>query len=153
VKRKQSGFFTSPSREFLENWMPRDSAAGRFSIVVGKLTSEVRIVIKDTITQIEARIEKTESLDDAKKRELLDLLSTLKIEVSDLSKTHPEQTESITGFAGISIHEAMREEKNPQLLKLSLHGLSTSVEGFESSHPKLVGVVNSICLTLSNIGI
>ncbi len=52
-----------------------------------------------------------------------------------------------------ALEQAMREEKNPQLLKISLQGLSTSVEGFESSHPKLVGIVNSICLTLSNIGI
>jgi hypothetical protein len=50
------------------------------------------------------------------------------------------------------LREAMRE-KNPQLLKLSLKGLSTSVKGFEGSYPKLVGIVNSICLTLSNIGI
>ena len=110
-------------------------------------------MIKETITQIEARIEKAESLNDAKKKELLDLLSTLKVEVSELSKTHAEQTRSITGFTEVSIHEAIREEKNPQLLKLSLEGLSTSVQGFESSHPKLVGVVNSICLTLSNIGV
>jgi hypothetical protein len=47
----------------------------------------------------------------------------------------------------------MREEKNPQLLKLPLKGLSTSVQRFENSHPKLVGIVNSICNTLSNIGI
>ncbi len=110
-------------------------------------------MIKETITQIEARIEKAESLNDAKKKELLDLLSTLKVEVSELSKTHAEQTRSITGFTEVSIHEAIREEKNPQLLKLSLEGLSTSVQGFETSHPKLVGVVNSICLTLSNIGV
>jgi hypothetical protein len=113
----------------------------------------VEIVIKETITQIEGRIEKAESLNDAKKKELLELLSTLKTEISGLSETHAEQTRSITGFAEVSVHEAMREEKNPQLLKLSLEGLSTSVQGFESSHPKLVGVVNSICLTLSNIGI
>ena len=41
----------------------------------------------------------------------------------------------------------------PQLLKLSLQGLSSSVEGFEGSHPNLVEIVNSICLALSNIGI
>ena len=110
-------------------------------------------MIQETITQIEERIKKAKSLNDAKKRELLNLLSILKIEVSELSKTHAEYTQSITGFTEVSIHEAMREEKNPQLLKLSLQGLSTSVEGFESSHPKLVGIVNSICLTLSNIGI
>lgn len=110
-------------------------------------------MIEETITQIEARIEKAESLNEAKKKELQDLLSILKTEVSDLSKTHAEQTRSITGFTEVSIHEAIREEKNPQLLKLSLEGLSASVQGFESSHPRLVGVVNSICLTLSNIGV
>ena len=110
-------------------------------------------MIQETITQIEARIKEAKSLNDEKKKELLSLLSTLKTEVSEFSKTHPEHTQSITSFAEASIHEATREEKNPQLLKLSLQGLSTSVEGFESSHPKLVEIVNSICLTLSNIGI
>ena len=110
-------------------------------------------MIRETISEIEARIKNAQSLNDAKKEELLKLLSTLRTEVSELSKTHAEQTQSIAGFTGVSVHEAMREEKNPQLLKLSLQGLSTSVEGFESSHPKLVEIVNSICLTLSNIGI
>jgi len=110
-------------------------------------------MIQETITQIEARIQNAKSLNGAKKKELLDLVSTLKTEVSEFSKTHPEHTQSITGFAGVSIHEAIREEKNPELLKLSLRGLLTSVEGFEGSHPKLVGIVDSICLTLSNMGI
>ena len=110
-------------------------------------------MIQETITQIEARIQNAKSLNGERKKELLDLLSTLKAEVSEFSKTYPEQTQSITGFAEVSIHEAVREEKNPQLLKLSLQGLSISVKDFEDSHPKLVGVVNSICNTLSNIGI
>jgi len=110
-------------------------------------------MIQETITQIEERIKDAKSLNEEKKMELLGLLSTLKTEVSELSKTHAEHTQSITGFTEISIHEAMREEKNPKLLKLSLQALSASVEGFESSHPKLVGIVNSISLTLSNIGI
>jgi hypothetical protein len=107
-------------------------------------------MIQETITHIEARIKEAKSLNDEKKRELLNLLSTLKTEVSELSKTHPEHTQSITSFAAVSIHEAIREEKNPQLLKLSLQGLSTSAEGFESSHPKLVGIVNFILPTSRN---
>ena len=108
---------------------------------------------EETITQIEDRIKKAESLNDERKKELLDLLSSLRTEVSQLSKTNAEDAQSITGFTEVSIHEAMRKEKNPQLLKLSLTGLSTSVGRFENSHPKLVGIVNSICNTLSNIGI
>ncbi len=110
-------------------------------------------MIQETITQIEAKIQNAKSLDGAKKKELLDLVSTLKAEVFELSRTYPEQTQSIAGFTEISFHEAVGREKNPQLLKLSLQGLSVSVEGLEGSHPKLVGIVNSMCLTLSNIGI
>jgi hypothetical protein len=110
-------------------------------------------MIQETITQIEERIKNAKFLNEERKMELLGLLSTLKTEVSELSKTHAEHTQSITGFTEVSIHEAMREEKNPQLLKLSLQALSASVEGFESSHPKLVGIVNSISLILSNIGV
>jgi hypothetical protein len=110
-------------------------------------------MIQETIAKIEAKIKEAPSLTGQKKGELLNLLSTLETEVSELSKTHPEHTQSITGFAEVSLHEAIRREKNPQLLKLSLKGLSSSVEGFESSHPKLVGIVNSLCHTLSNIGI
>jgi hypothetical protein len=110
-------------------------------------------MVEETITQIEARIKRAKSLNDERKKELLDLLSTLKTEVSQLSKTDAEDALSITGFTEVSIHEAIREKKNPQLLKLSLEGLSTSVKRFENSHPRLVGIVNSICNTLSNIGI
>jgi hypothetical protein len=110
-------------------------------------------MIQEAITKIEARIQNAKSLNGEKKKELLDLVSTLKPEVSEFSRTYSEQTQSITGFAEVSIHEAVREKKNPQLLKLSLQGLSTSVKGLEGSHPKLVGIVNTICLTLSNIGI
>ena len=110
-------------------------------------------MIQETITQIEARIKEAKSINDEKRRELLNLLSTLKTEVSEFSKTHPEHTQSIASFAAVSIQEAIREEKNPQLLNLSLQGLSTAVEGFERSHPKLVWIVNSICLSLSKSGI
>ncbi len=110
-------------------------------------------MIQKTISKIEERIRKANSLKDENKEELLKLLSTLKTEVSELSKTHGEHAQSITGFAEVSVHEATREEKNPQLLKLSLEGLSTSVEGFENSHPQLVDIVNAICVTLSSIGI
>ena len=110
-------------------------------------------MVEETITEIEERIKNAKSLDDERKKQLLDLLSTLKTEVSKLSKTDAEDAQSITRFTEVSIHEAMREEKNPQLLNLSLKGLSASVERFENSHPKLVGIVNSICNFLSNIGI
>jgi hypothetical protein len=38
-------------------------------------------------------------------------------------------------------------------LKLAIDGLSTSVKGFEASHPQLVENVNTIASALANIGI
>lgn len=109
-------------------------------------------MIEDTIAKIEARLQNADTIKDNKRRELQQLLATLKSEVAELSKTHPEQAESIAGFTEISAREATREQQNPQLLKHSLDGLSSSVEEFERSHPKLVQIVNSFSTTLSNLG-
>ena len=110
-------------------------------------------MLQRTIDKIEERLRKTESLNQENKSELLNLVSTLKVEIADLSKTHTEYAESIAGFADLSTHEATRQEKKPELLKLSIEGLGSSVRGFESSHPNLVNVVNDICSMLSNLGI
>ncbi len=110
-------------------------------------------MIQNTIEKIENKVKKIDSLKDESKTQLLNLLSTLKSEIAELSKTKGEHAESIIGFAEISTHEATRQDKNPQLLELSIDGLSTSVKGFEVSHPSLVGTVNSICVMLSNLGI
>jgi Domain of unknown function (DUF4404) len=110
-------------------------------------------MIEKTIGEIEAKIRGADSVSDARKRELLQLLGTLKSEVGTLSKTHDEQAKSIAGFAHVSAHEATRTEKNPESLQHSVAGLRSSVEGFEQSHPKLVQIVNTISNTLSNLGI
>jgi len=110
-------------------------------------------MIDETLTKIESRIQAADSVGDDRKRELLQLLSTLKQEVAELSKTHSERAESIAGFTQVSAHEATRETQDPNLMRLSVEGLRSSVAGFEESHPKLVRIVNSISNTLSNLGI
>lgn len=110
-------------------------------------------MIEDTLGKIQAKIEGAETIKDERKRELLQLLGTLKSEVAELSKTHGEQAQSIAGFAELSTHEATRAEQNPHLLQLSLEGLSSSVNELEKSHPRLVHIVNAISHTLSNLGI
>ncbi|MFM1769941.1 MAG: hypothetical protein RJA22_2470 [Verrucomicrobiota bacterium] len=92
-------------------------------------------------------------MDSGSRAELLALLASLKSEVAGLSGTHAEQARSIAGFTAVSTHEATREQPNQELVDLSLKGLSSSVRGFEESHPRLVQVVNSLCSTLSNLGI
>lgn len=110
-------------------------------------------MLKATITNIENKIMQNTSIQDKEKTELLQLLSSLKDEVSELSKTDKEHAESITGFAQTSTHEATRKDKNEDLLDLSLKGLTSSVNELESSHPKLVEIVNRISNILSNMGI
>jgi hypothetical protein len=110
-------------------------------------------MIEETIGNIEARVQAADSINVERRRELLQLLATLKSEVAELSKTHAEHAQSIAAFTDISAHEATREQKDPRLQKLSLEGLSSSVEGFEKSHPKLVQIVNAISNGLSNLGI
>jgi hypothetical protein len=112
-----------------------------------------KTLLKSTMAKIEEKIQRVDSISAEHKRELLNLLTTLKEEVAELSETQREEAESITGFTQISTHEAMRQEKNPQLLKLSVEGLQSSVRGFETSHPKLSETVNSLCHILSNMGI
>ena len=110
-------------------------------------------MIEKTIGEIESKICGADSVSDERKRELLQLLDTLKSEVGKLSKTHDEQAQSIAGFAHVSAHEATRAAQNPQALHHSVQGLRSSVDGFEQSHPKLVQIVNSISNMLSNLGI
>lgn len=110
-------------------------------------------MIEDTIGKIEARIQGADAIKEERRQELLQLLGTLKSEVAQLSTTHDDEAKSIAGFTEMSAHEATRAEQNPELLNLSLQGLSSSVQGFEQSHPRLVQIVNAISHTLSNLGI
>ena len=110
-------------------------------------------MIEDTLAKIEARLGRTGVLTKEQRAELLALLSVLKTEIGEFSKTHSEQAQSITAFTEVSTHEATRQERNAQLLRLSLEGLSASAQGFETSHPKLVEIVNAISLMLSNSGV
>lgn len=110
-------------------------------------------MIEDTIGKIEARIQAAEAIKDDRKQELLQLIATLKSEVVTLAKTHDEEAQSIARFTEMSAHEATRGQQNPQLLQLSLSGLTASVEDFEKSHPKLTHVANAISRALANLGI
>jgi hypothetical protein len=110
-------------------------------------------MIENTIGKIEAKIEGADTIQESRRRELLQLVGMLKSEVAELSKTHGEQAQSIAAFAEISAHEATRSNQNPRLLKLSLEGLGSSVTGFEQSHPRLVQIVNAISNALANLGI
>ena len=110
-------------------------------------------MVQNTIEKIEEKIRTNNSLSAKNKTELLDLLATLKPEIAKFSEAQIEHAESIAGFMERSAHEATRREKNPTLLKIAVEGLSSSVKGFEESHPQLVENVNYIANALANMGI
>lgn len=110
-------------------------------------------MIKDTIGEIEAKIHGSGSISEERKRELIQLLGTLKAEVGTLAQTHNEQASSIASLAQASAHAATSDDQNPETLELSLKTLRSSVDGFEKSHPRLVQIVNSISKTLADLGI
>ncbi|HEU6448705.1 MAG TPA: DUF4404 family protein [Verrucomicrobiae bacterium] len=85
-------------------------------------------MIENTIAELEAKI-RSESLSEDRRHELLQLLATLKTQLSERDKT------------------------NLKPLKSSVEELRASVEGFEKSHPQLVQTVNNISSVLANLGI
>jgi Domain of unknown function (DUF4404) len=111
------------------------------------------IMLDETLAKLETNIRASEAIQADKKVELLRLLTTLKSEIAILEHTHAEHAESVLGLAERSMHEAIRQPKDPQLAASALQELAASVAELEVSHPQLVNVVNAISVLLSNIGI
>ena len=110
-------------------------------------------MLDETLAKLETNIRASEAIQADKKVELLRLLTTLKSEISILEHTHAEHAESVLGLAERSMHEAIRQPKDPQLAASAMQELSESVAELEASHPQLVNVVNAISVLLANIGI
>jgi hypothetical protein len=110
-------------------------------------------MISETIKKIIETIKQTQTLEKAKKNELLQLLSSLEKEVNVLARTHAAGAQSITGFTQVTAHEATRPDRDRRLLDISLEGLSVSAKQFEVSHPQLVKVVNDVCSALAKLGL
>ena len=110
-------------------------------------------MLRDTIEKLEARLRDSESLPEARRRELLDLLGQLQEEIGGLAESHAEDAERIAGLASQSAHEATQEPRNEGALRQAITSLNESVEGFEASHPRLVQAVNTMASTLANWGI
>lgn len=109
-------------------------------------------MIDQTLRRIQEQIQGA-ALPKDKKSELAALLGELEKEVAALARTDRAQAESIAQFAGLSAHEAMRDSGRAELRRHSLEGLAATVDGFEATHPRLASLVNSFCMTLSNLGI
>ena len=110
-------------------------------------------MIQDRLDKIEAKVQSASNIPDDTKTQLLHILQDLKSEVAALATTHGEQAQNIAHFTDVSTHEATRPEKEPELVDAALEGLTGSVSGFETTHPKLTQIVNRLAVTLSSVGI
>ncbi len=110
-------------------------------------------VIKDTLSKIESAIAKVQAGNSKEKAELVVLLEKLKGELAALPASRLDEARSIGYFTEAAAHEVTRENASVQLKNLSISGISYAVQGFEVSHPRLVGVVNEICMILARMGI
>ena len=117
------------------------------------LAQESSAIIDYRIGIIESTIRRARKIPEDTRVELTAMLTGLKSELANLSKTHHEEAASITRFADASAHEAARAEKKPQLTDTALQGLRLSIEGLEESHPTVVRVVNRFATALSNMGL
>lgn len=107
-----------------------------------------------TINKIEEKIQNNASIDKSKKAELLELMGHLKIELEQLRQTDSSKARAIADLAETSTQKAFDAMTAVDVSsETPLKELETSVEEFEVSHPRLVRVINRICIMLSSIGI
>jgi len=110
-------------------------------------------MLHDTIERIEHEILDNKTMSDKQRKDLIELLGSLRNEINELNESHSEEALSIAKMTEASVQVASRTTPDLELLEHSLAGMKLSTRSFEVSHPKLVGVINTIGQTLSNIGI
>ena len=110
-------------------------------------------MIDETLAKIEERIRGAGSLPEARKTELLDLFRQLRGEVTQLSQTDQEAARIIARHTQQSTEKATASTADQTQVQESLKSLTDSVEEFEESHPRLVALVDRICVMLSGMGI
>jgi len=110
---------------------------------------------KRPLDQIERTLHAADELADDLREQLLEKFEELKTELDadQSAEFDPESLSSLLGFTQLSAHEALRPQQDPELLKLALKGVERNLSKFEANHPRLVNLVNSFCITLSNMGI
>lgn len=99
-------------------------------------------MILNRIEQLERSIQRSTKLDDDRKVDLLNQLAALRTEAASL----PQPRELTPSTA-----EVIDADDGP--IESGIRELAASVEGLETSHPKLTEMANRIGMALSNMGI
>ena len=101
------------------------------------------------IEAIEKKIKETSKVDAKSKEDLLALMGDLKNELADLKKSNANGAHNIADKTQASAEKVLAKDE----AKEDIDGLQVAVEEFEVSHPKLVQVINRLCIMLSDLGI
>ncbi len=105
------------------------------------------------IEAIEKKIKAASQIDAKIKEDLLDLIRSLKIELAELKEIHSTTAHNIVEKTQASAEQILISDKKQDELQENIDALKETVTEFEVSHPKLVQVVNRLCMMLSDIGI
>lgn len=105
------------------------------------------------IEELEKKIESASQIDAKIKEDLLDLMRSLKTELADLKEIHPKTAHVIADKTQVSAEKILISDNKQNELQEHIDGLQETVGEFEASHPKLVQIVNRLCMMLSDIGI
>lgn len=109
--------------------------------------------MKSSLEEIKTKIAGASGMHEAEKSELMVLVDKLYDELDGLAQTDRGRADSVDGLAKATAEKIGKPESNPDEINSAVKGLSDSVEELEVTHPKLVGIVNRICMMFSDIGI
>ena len=104
----------------------------------------------ERFNEIKHNVKNSSTLNTSDKEHVVTLLDELKKEAKNLDNSSQER---VISSAQISTEKALEPQITKEDLDLSIGTLTQSVEEFETSHPRIVKIVNSIAVALSNIGI
>jgi Mg2+ and Co2+ transporter CorA len=111
-------------------------------------------MIQDTLKKIEDLVRTSAQASPETKQELMRLMGELSSELATLERTHQQHAHSIAGFAEAATRQATTpSERPPSPEEDARAGLAASVREFETSHPRLTGLVRAISDALAGVGI
>lgn len=106
----------------------------------------------DTIARIDALL-RSSALSAAEKEQLLGLVGALRTELKALPQERAEKGASVAAFTEVATREAVRKDKDPEMLNYATGGIGKALGNLGKDHPALTRVVNQICDFLSGTGI
>lgn len=109
-------------------------------------------MIQDTINKIKITLEQANNLSDTKKNELNQLLARLNDEINEMNLQDDQQAQQLKGLTE-SLSQATNQMTDANNIDDMIENINQSLQEFETSHPRLVSIINSFCVTLSNMGI